>query len=187
MTTAAVGWGLIDGSLPIHTIIQKEDSAVNADAFRREESKSKPDQTIQRREPKAPMETKLERKRTDLRSQSGFTLLEMMSMLVILGVIFSVTIHRFGSLTDTAYHKALESAIQELNIRETLIWSDFKISLDGWQGDDPVFTRLDTKLGGGFYWNLSAGKLGGDLHMGPHKFTLVRSPSSSKVAGSWKK
>ena len=129
----------------------------------------------------------LERNRTDLRSQSGFTLLEMMSVLVILGVIFSVTIHRFNTLTDTAYHKALESAIQELNIRETLVWSDFKISLDGYEDDDKVFARMDTSLGGGFYWKPSAGKLGGDLHLGPHKFSLVRSPSSREEAGSWKK
>ena len=132
------------------------------------------------------MGTQLERNRTDLSSQSGFTLIEMMSILVILGVIFSITIHRFNTLTDTAYHKALESAIQELNIRETLVWSDFKISLDGWQDDDTVFARMDTKLGGGFYWQPSAGKLGGDLHFGPHKFTLVRSPSTKKEAGVWK-
>ena len=183
---AAGGWGLTGASFPIRTIIPKEDSAMNAGAYRKEGSKSKPKPIIKRREPKTPMEKKLERKRTDLRSQSGFTLLEMMSMLVILGVIFSVVIHRFSDITDTAYRKALESAIQELNIRETLIWSDFKISLDGWQDDNNVFTRLDTKLGGGFYWNPSAGKLGGDLHFGPHKFTLVRSPSTIKLAGSWK-
>ena len=132
------------------------------------------------------MEKKLERKRTDLRSQSGFTLLEMMSVLVILGVIFSVTIHRFSALSDTAYQKAMESAIQELNIRETLVWSDFKISLDGWESDNAVFTRLDTNLGGGFYWKPAAGQLGGDLHFGPHKVTLVRSQSTNKLAGSWK-
>ena len=132
------------------------------------------------------MGKKLERKRTDLRDQSGFTLLEMMSVLVILGVIFSVTIHRFSALSDTAYQKAMESAIQELNIRETLIWSDFKISLDGWKSDNAVFTRIDTKLGGGFYWKPSAGQIGGDLHFGPHKVTLVRSQSTNKSAGSWK-
>jgi prepilin-type N-terminal cleavage/methylation domain-containing protein len=132
------------------------------------------------------MEKKLAHKRTGLRSQSGFTLLEMMSVLVILGVIFSVTIHRFSALSETAYQKAIESAIQELNIRETLVWSDFKISQDGWQSDNDVFTRLDTTLGGGFYWKPSAGQLGGDLHFGPHKVTLVRVKSTSELAGSWK-
>ncbi len=132
------------------------------------------------------MEKKLERKELDLRSQSGFTLLEMMSVLVILGVVFSLTIHRFTALSDTAYQKALERAILELNIRETLIWSDLKISTDGWKTDDDVFGRLDTTLGAGYYWNPSAGKLGGSLHFGPYSKGLTRTPSSSKLAGKWK-
>ena len=127
----------------------------------------------------------IERKKSDLRSQSGFTLLEMMSILVILGVVFSVTIHKFTTLSDTAYQNALESGIQELNIRETLIWADFKISTDGWENDDDVFTRLDTKLGARYHWNPSAGKLGGSLHFGPHSVALTRNPSTIQQAGSW--
>ena len=44
--------------------------------------------------------------------------------------MLSVTIHKFTTLSDTAYQKAIESGIQELNIRETLTWYDFKISND---------------------------------------------------------
>ncbi len=183
---AAVDWELIDGSFPIHIIIRKEETAMNAGTYRREEPKLQPKQANKRTEPTAPMEKKLERKRTDLGTQSGFTLLEMMSVLVILGIIFSVAIHRFSALSDTAYQKAIKAAIQELNIRETLVWSDFKISLDGWQSDNDVFTNLDTKLGGGFYWKPSVGQLGGDLYFGPHKVTLVRSKSTNKSAGTWK-
>lgn len=126
------------------------------------------------------------RKKTDLRSQSGFTLLEMMSVLVIMGVIFSVTIHRFTSLSDTAYQKALESAVQELNIRETLTWYDLKISLDGWENDTELFSRLDTKLGTGYRWDPAAAEIGGSLHFGPHSVALTRVPSTLKSAGSWK-
>jgi len=183
---AAVDWELIDGSFPIHIIIRKEEPAMNAGTYRREGTTLQPKLITSRREPTAPMEKKLERKITDLRGQSGFTLLEMMSVLVILGIIFSVTIHRFSALSDTAYQRAIESAIQELNIRETLVWSDFKISLDGWQNDNDVFTNLDTKLGGGFYWKPSVGQLGGDLYFGPHKVTLVRSKFTHKSAGTWK-
>ena len=128
----------------------------------------------------------IERKKTDLRSQSGFTLLEMMSVLVIIGVIFSVTIHQFSGLSDTASQKAITSAIRELNIRETLTWYDFKISIDGWKNDTDVFTRLDTKLGGGFQWDPAAGDLGGSLHFGNHTMTLDRIKSTNTSAGSWK-
>jgi prepilin-type N-terminal cleavage/methylation domain-containing protein len=127
----------------------------------------------------------IERKKTDLRSQSGFTLLEMMSVLVILGVMFSVTIHKFTTLSDTAYQKAIESGIQELNIRETLTWYDFKISNDGWINDTDLFKSLDTKLGAGYHWNPVAGEVGGSLHFGPKTIALVRNHSTDKSAGSW--
>lgn len=159
---------------------------MNAGAFRKEGLKSTPKPTAKRRKPKARMEKMIERKKTDLRSQNGFTLLELMSILVILGVIFSVTIHKFTTLSDTAYQKAIESAIQELNIRETLTWYDFKISLDGWENDTDVFKRLDTGLGDGFRWDPAAAELGGSLHFGPKTVALKRSQSTNKSAGSWK-
>jgi len=127
----------------------------------------------------------IERKKTDLRSQSGFTLLEMMSVLVILGVIFSVTIKKFTALTDTATQKALVSAIQELNVRETLTWYDSKISTAGWANDPDVFKALDTKLGAGFRWNPAANELGGALHFGNHIIALTRIQSTDKSAASW--
>jgi prepilin-type N-terminal cleavage/methylation domain-containing protein len=131
------------------------------------------------------MENMFERKKTDLGNQSGFTLLEIMSVLVILGVIFSVTIHQFTTLSDTAYKKGIESAIQELNIRETLTWYDLKISNAGWINDTDVFNRLDTNLGAGYRWNPAAGEIGGSLHFGPHTTALTRSQSTNKSAGSW--
>lgn len=132
------------------------------------------------------MDHKLEHKGHDLRSQDGFTLLELMSVLVILGVLSSVVIHEFTTLSDTAYKKALQTAVRELNIRETLIWSNFKISPDGWIGDDDIFTLVDTEeLGGGYYWNPSVGKLGGALHSGPQSINLTRAPSTNRAAGSW--
>jgi prepilin-type N-terminal cleavage/methylation domain-containing protein len=129
---------------------------------------------------------KLERNGIDLRNQGGFTLLEIMSVLVILGVVFSVTIQKFTSLSDTAYQKALQSAVQELNIRETLIWSNFKISSDGWPGDEDVFKSMDTKLGGRYSWDPSAGSLGGKLRFGPHYLDLTRTPSQNNSAAYWK-
>jgi prepilin-type N-terminal cleavage/methylation domain-containing protein len=131
------------------------------------------------------MEKMIERKKTDLRSQSGFTLLEMMSVLVILGVMFSVIIHKFSILSETGYQKAIESGIQELNIRETLTWYDLKISLDGWENDTDLFKSLDTNLGAGYHWNPVAGEVGGSLHFGPKTIALVRNHSTNKSAGSW--
>jgi prepilin-type N-terminal cleavage/methylation domain-containing protein len=132
------------------------------------------------------MDSELKLKGHALRNQDGFTLLEIMSVLVILGVLFSVIIHEFTTLTDTAYKNALHAAVRELNIRETLIWSNFKISFDGWAGDDDIFTLVNTEdLGGGYSWNPSVGKLGGKLHFGPQSIDLTRTGSTNISAGSW--
>ena len=50
----------------------------------------------------------------------GFTLLELLSVMVIMGVLASVTIHRFDLISDTAGNRAIASAISELNVREAL-------------------------------------------------------------------
>ena len=148
-----------------------------------------PKQPAKRKIPKLKkvhMVNKFEQNGIHFGNQSGFTLLEMMCVLVIFGMILSIGIHRFNILSDTTYQNALQSGIQELNIRETLIWYDFKISLDGWVNDDEVFSRLDTHLGGKYRWDPSAEKLGGSLHFGPSTANLVRTPSTNKKAGSWK-
>jgi prepilin-type N-terminal cleavage/methylation domain-containing protein len=135
--------------------------------------------------PKVQKGKMIERKKTDLRSQSGFTLLETMSVLVILGVIFSATIQKFTAVTDTATQKALVSAIQELNIREALTWYDSKISTAGWENDPDVFKALDTKLGTEYHWDPAANELGGTLHFGNHTIALTRTQSTDKSAASW--
>jgi prepilin-type N-terminal cleavage/methylation domain-containing protein len=144
-----------------------------------------PMQTAKRKISKVHMVNTCERNAIHLGNQSGFTLLEMMCILVIVGMIFSITIHRFNILSDTAYQKALQTGIQELNIRETLTWYDFKISIDGWANDDEIFSRLDTHLGGKYRWDPSAEKLGGSLHFGSYSVNLVRTPSTNNKAGSW--
>ena len=131
------------------------------------------------------MENKLVRTEMNLRRQSGFTLIEVMSVLVILGVVLSVTIHRFTALSDTAYLKTLESAKHELNVREALTWFDIKISTPGWQSDDDVLGPLDTQIGAGYYWDPPAGEIGSTLHFGPYSIVLTRTPSTSQAVGFW--
>ena len=55
-----------------------------------------------------------------LKSQQGFTLIEMISMMIIIGVIASVAIQKFEGLSDTAAEQALSIGVRELNVRESL-------------------------------------------------------------------
>jgi prepilin-type N-terminal cleavage/methylation domain-containing protein len=73
-------------------------------------------------------------------NQKGFTLIELISVLIIMGVIGSVAIKKYDLLTDTANERVLTVAIKELNVRESLTWTNMKISGDGYTNDGDVYT-----------------------------------------------
>ena len=58
------------------------------------------------------MQTKMKQK---LKNQEGFTLVEVIAVLVILGILAAVAIPKFFDMQDTARQKALAGAIGELN------------------------------------------------------------------------
>ena len=56
-----------------------------------------------------------------MRNQYGFTLIEIILVMVILSVLTSIFILRFERLSSSAAQQALKSGIIELNVRESLI------------------------------------------------------------------
>ena len=49
-----------------------------------------------------------------IRNQQGFTLIEMISVMIIMGVVASVAIQKFDTLSDTAAEQALTIGVREL-------------------------------------------------------------------------
>ena len=123
--------------------------------------------------------------KSNILNKKGFTLIEVMSVIVIMGVIFSVGVQKLDLLSATATDQVLESVIKELNTRETLIWSKTKLSGSGWTTDTIVFTQLDTNLGPEFKWTVEPNDTGGTLQFKSKSVVLTRTASSTLSAAKW--
>ena len=124
-------------------------------------------------------------KQFSLRNQKGFTLIEMISIMIILGVLGSVGVKKYDNFTHTASEQILTTAVYELNTREKLIWADMKISIDGYTKDDDIYSALDTNVGSRLQWTSGPNIGGGTLHCESASRVLTRTPSSIIEAAKW--
>ena len=128
-------------------------------------------------------------KKLDCRNQKGFTLIEIISVMIIMGVVASVSIQKFDIVSDSASERALITGIKELNVRESLVWSNLKISGDGYpeNEDVDVWPLVDTDLGPGYKWNPDPPnrETGGTLSFKTASRSLTREVSTQKSAGRW--
>lgn len=84
--------------------------------------------------------------------EKGFTLVEIIAVMVILSVLAAVAIPRYLSIDESARQRSIDAGIAELNGRETLTWSNLKITVTGYIDDAALFSLLDTTLGDDYSW-----------------------------------
>ncbi len=118
-------------------------------------------------------------------NRKGFTLIELMSVLVIMGVMFSIAIKKYDLLSDTASITAIKSGVRELNTQETLVWTQIKLSDTDWTSDADVYAAVDKNLGQGYSWNPGPNIGGGTLHYKSQSIVLARNESKRNGVGSW--
>ncbi len=118
-------------------------------------------------------------------NQKGFTLIELISVMIIMGVVASVSIQKFDIVSDTANERALYTGIKELNIRESLVWSNIKISSEGYSTDEELYGPVITNLGSTYKWGPGPDQFGGTLSFRSASKTLNRQESTQSSAGKW--
>lgn len=119
-----------------------------------------------------------------LRSK-GYTLIEVIAVLVILSILAAVVVPWFIDLAESAKRKALEYAVSELDGREYLSWANLKLSLSGWQNDDDVRAQVNYNLGSEYSWSSGPTATGGTLEFKDNPMDLDRTPSTQTSAPDW--
>lgn len=120
-------------------------------------------------------------------TETGFTLLEIIAAMVILSILAALAIPRYISLDESAKQRALDAGIAELNGRETLTWSNIKISESGWIDDVKTFSMIDPDLGADYQWALDdPDESGGAITFKDSAaVTLTRIESENTRPGNW--
>ena len=119
--------------------------------------------------------------------QEGFTLIEILAVMVILSVLAAVAIKKYIFIESTAQRKAIAAGVAELNSQEALTWTNHMFSAGGYQDDNTVWTAMsvDTFLGPEYNWSGAPSDAGGTLVFAGQSVSLTRTASDSTTPAKW--
>jgi prepilin-type N-terminal cleavage/methylation domain-containing protein len=123
-----------------------------------------------------------------LQNDTGFTLIEIIGVLVILAFLASLAVPRYIDLENNVKQNAIDAVTSEINARENLTWSNHKISNSGFVSDVKIFGELNLNFDSNYTWNSGDPKpSGGTLQFKGESFTFSRTASTYIKPAVWKR
>ena len=123
-----------------------------------------------------------------LPGQTGFTLIEIIAVLVIISAIAAMAVPKYIDLDENAKDRAISSGISELNGREALTWANLRVA-GSYGSDSDVFDTVDYWIGSDYGWsagpNRGAGGGGTLVFHGTKEVILDRTDSSNDQPARW--
>ena len=122
---------------------------------------------------------------TKMKKSDGFTLIELIAVMVILSVWSAVVVKKVVAVSDTSERNVLVQGVVELNTREALTWFNVKMSDTGFESDEKVWQKVDKNLGIEYVWTGGPTRSGGNLKFGSQSFAMTRNESTKNSPASW--